>query len=49
MNDKSKPALSQVTSQARHHFTLFDQVDQLVGASEAGRRTGLHDAAAGTV
>ena len=35
MNDKSKHALSQVTPQARHHFTRFDQVDQLVGASEA--------------
>ena len=35
MNDKSKHALSQVTPQARHHFTLADQVDQLVAASEA--------------
>ena len=35
MNDKSKPALSLVTPQARHHFTRLDQVDQLVGASEA--------------
>ena len=24
-----------LTPQARHHFTRFDQVDQLVGASEA--------------
>ena len=24
-----------LTSRSRHHFTLFDQVDRLVGASEA--------------
>ena len=41
MNDKSKHALSQVTPQARHHFTLFDQVDQLVGASEADLNLGF--------
>ena len=41
MNDKSKPALSLVTPQARYHFTLFDQVDQLVGASEADPDTGF--------
>ena len=35
MNDKSKPALSLVTPQARHHFTRFDQVDRLVGAEES--------------
>ena len=35
MNDKSKPALSLVTPQARHHFTRFDQVDRLVGAGES--------------
>ena len=35
MNDKSKPELSLVTPQARHHFTLADQVNQLVAASEA--------------
>ena len=34
MGDKSKPALSQVTPQARYHFTRFDQADQLVVASE---------------
>ena len=28
-------ALREATPQARHHFTRFDQVDQLVGASEA--------------
>ncbi len=41
MNDKSKPALSLVTPQARHHFTLFDQVDLLVGASEAAAELGF--------
>ena len=41
MKDKSKSALSQVTPQARHHFTLFDQVDQLVGASEADAELGF--------
>ena len=35
MKDKSKPALSLVPPQARHHYTRFDQVDQLVGANEA--------------
>ena len=35
MNDKSKPALSLVTPQARHHYTRFDQVGQLVGAEES--------------
>ena len=35
MNDKSKPALSLVTPQARHHFTRLDQVDRLVGAGES--------------
>ena len=28
-------AIREATPQARHHFTCFDQVDQLVGASEA--------------
>ena len=41
MNNKSKPALSLVTPQARHHFTLFDQVNQLVGASEADPEIGF--------
>ena len=36
MNDKSKPAPSLVTPQARHHFTRFDQVNRLVEASEVG-------------
>ena len=35
MNDKSKPALSLVTPQARHHYTRFDQADRLIGAQEA--------------
>ena len=35
MNDKSKPALSLVTPQARHHFTRLDQVDRLIGAGES--------------
>ena len=41
MNDKSKHALSLVTPQARHHFTRFDQVDQLVGASESDADVGF--------
>ena len=41
MNDKSKAALSLVTPQARHHFTRFDQIDQLVGASEADPEMGF--------
>ena len=28
-------ALREASPQARHHFTCFDQVNQLVGASEA--------------
>ena len=28
-------AIREATPQARHHFTLADQVNQLVGASEA--------------
>ena len=41
MRDKSKPALSLVTPQARHHFTRFDQVDQLVAASETDPELGF--------
>ena len=41
MNDKSKPALSLVTPQARHHYTRFDQVNQLVEASEADPEIGF--------
>ena len=40
MNDKSKAALSLVTPQARHHYTRFDQVDQLVGAGETDLEIG---------
>ena len=29
------PAIRDASTQARHHFTRLDQVDQLVGASEA--------------
>ena len=35
--------------QQHHYFTRFDQVNQLVGASEAGPRNGLHGAADGAV
>ena len=41
MKDKSKPALSLVTPQARHHFTRFDQIDDLVGASVADAELGF--------
>ena len=40
MNDKSKPALSPVTPQARHHYTRLDQVDRLVGAGESDPEIG---------
>ena len=40
MNDKSKPALSLVTPQARHHFTRLDQVNQLVRAGESDSEIG---------
>ena len=41
MNDKSKHALSQVTPQARRRFTLADQVNRLVAASEADPAMGF--------
>ena len=41
MKEKSKPALSPVTPQARHRFTRFDQVNQLIGASEADPEMGF--------
>ena len=41
MRDKAKSGLSLVPPQARHHFTRFDQVDQLVGASEADAEAGF--------
>ena len=40
MRDGSKPALSHVTPQARHHFTRFDQVDRLVAAGESDPEIG---------
>ena len=41
MNNKSKSALSLVSPQARHHYTRFDQVNQLVEASEADTKLGF--------
>ena len=41
MKNKSKSALSLVTPQARHHYTRLDQVNQLVGASEADAEVGF--------
>ena len=35
LDDVLVPALREATPQARHHFTRFNQVDQLVSASEA--------------
>ena len=49
MNNKSKSALSLVTPQARHHYTRFDQVDQLVEASEADSRIGYMGAPDGAL
>ena len=34
-------AIPATSPQARHHFTRFDQVDQLVGASEADADLGF--------
>ena len=34
-------AIRDASPQARHHFTRFDQVEQLVGASEAEAETGF--------
>ena len=34
-------AIREVSPQARHHFTRFDQVDQLVGASETDADLGF--------
>ena len=33
--DELVPAIREASAQARHHFTLADQVNQLVSASEA--------------
>ena len=35
LDDVAVPAIREASPQARHHFTRFDQVNQLVGASEA--------------
>ena len=35
LDDALVPAIREATPQARHHFTLSDQVDQLITASEA--------------
>ena len=40
MNDKSKPALSLVTPQARHHYTRLDQIDRLIEAEESDSAIG---------
>ena len=39
--DGPVPAIRDASPQSRHHFTLFDQVDQLVGASEADPEMGF--------
>ena len=45
MNDKSKPALSLVTPQARHHFTRFDQAGRACRGQRIGFRNRLYGAA----
>ena len=40
MRGKLKSALSQLTPQARHHYTRFDQVNRLVGAGESDSEIG---------
>ena len=40
MNNKSKPAFSLVTPQARHHYTRLDQIDRLIGAGEVDSEIG---------
>ena len=41
LDDALVPAIRPATPQARHHFTLADQVDQLVSASEADADLGF--------
>ena len=41
LDDELVPALRDAPPQARHHFTLADQVDQLVSASEADADLGF--------
>ena len=42
-------AIREASPQARHHFTLADQVNQLVTASESDPRPGFHGANDGAV
>ena len=42
-------AIRDATPQALHHFTRFDQVNQLVSRQRSGPRSRLHGAAAGAV
>ena len=42
-------AIRDASPQALHHFTRFDQVNQLVGASEADPDLGFHGADGGAV
>ena len=42
-------AIRDDSPQARHSFTVADQVNRLVSASEAARRPGLHGANDGAV
>ena len=42
-------AICEASPQALHHFTRFDQVNQLVSASEADPDHGLHGAAVGAM
>ena len=41
LDDVLVPAIPSASPQARHHFTLADQVDQLVSASEADADLGF--------
>ena len=43
------PAIRDDSPQARHHFTLADQVDQLGFGPRSGPRPGLHGADDGAV
>ena len=44
LDDVLVPAIREASPQARHHFTRADQVNQLVGASEADPDLGFHGA-----
>ena len=41
LDDELVPALRDAPPQARHHFTVADQVNQLVAASEADPERGF--------